>query len=371
MLYIAALLPVFLFLATEGAVTTTQSPVDCHAHAVAVCNKTQLHLNYCGNDGKIYHDVCTLMHALCENHNLRPNYTNPACRVAHVTTTAKPLTPFEQALFSAIEHGIDDRLQKTKELGISSAQAKPIFSVQDHTHKHYVRNPKCWAYDLDLTSISPWNSNLRNRKAGTLISPRHAVWARHYSIATNSTLRFVTRDGTVVDRRVAASRAVNGKGGHGFYGRDIVVGVLDQDVPDTISFAKVMPHQIMKMYPPHDVHLPVLSTDQEEKALVADFFIFNNKSISLRTPGTSSLHHDFYESKISGDSGNPSFFVLHDQLVLLFTFTTGGAGGGTNLLYYHDEINQIMTQLGGGYQLTEIDLGSFLQGNQAVPALVG
>ena len=54
----------------------------------------------------------------------------------------------------------------------------------------------------------------------------------------NSTLRFVTRDGSVVDRTIVRSRLVDPHGGHGFYGRDIVVGLLDSDVPNTISFAK-------------------------------------------------------------------------------------------------------------------------------------
>ena len=110
---------------------------------------------------------------------------------------------------------------------------------QDHAHKHYVRNPACWAADLDLTCMSPWNSDHATRKAGTLVSPRHAVWARHYNIRLNSTIRFVTRSGAVVDRRVVASRLVaRTEAGHSFYGRDIVVGLLDRDVPDTISFAK-------------------------------------------------------------------------------------------------------------------------------------
>ena len=72
-----------------------------------------------------------------------------------------------------------------------------MYNTKDHNHQHYVRNPECWASDLDLTCISPWNSQLRNRKAGTLISPRHAVWARHYNIRVNSTLRFVSTDGYV------------------------------------------------------------------------------------------------------------------------------------------------------------------------------
>nr|KAG5712996.1 hypothetical protein BaRGS_021790 [Batillaria attramentaria] len=222
---------------------------------------------------------------------------------------------FETSLYAAIEHGIDDRLAASRDKGVAPKDALPIFSVQNHNGKNYVRNPDCWAADLDLTSISPWNSNGRNRKAGTLVSPRHAVWARHYNIPVNSTLRFVARDGTVVDRRITATRYVDAHGGSGFYGRDNVVGVLDRDVPASISFAKVMPHTLLTLQPPWDVRLPVLSTDFEEKALVTDFFRYSNRSISLRSPHTSSPRHDYYERKITGDSGNPSFFIIDDELV--------------------------------------------------------
>jgi hypothetical protein len=56
---------------------------------------------------------------------------------------------------------------------------------------------------------------------------------------------------------------------------------------------------------------------------------------------------------------------------LPFSLITGGAGGGTNLIGYYDEINHLMDQLGGGYHLTEIDLSHYLTGGQALPNLIG
>ncbi|WAQ94057.1 hypothetical protein MAR_006528, partial [Mya arenaria] len=76
-------------------------------------------------------------------------------------------------------HGIDDLLYQANHTNHTIDDQKKIFTLQDHGHKRYVRNPHCWAYPLDLTCISPWNSNQGNRKAGTLITPRHAVWAKH------------------------------------------------------------------------------------------------------------------------------------------------------------------------------------------------
>ncbi|XP_076460122.1 uncharacterized protein LOC143293099 [Babylonia areolata] len=359
----------------HAGVPATVSVPDCHAQANETCATTSLtHFTFCASNGHVYHDVCSLVHDICDDHTIGadPHPDPNLCpNMIHTTTTEPPLSAFETSLYSAIEHGIDDRLRASRAKGITPKQALPIFSAQDHAHKRYVRNPDCWAADLDLTCISPWNSNLSNRKAGTLISPRHAVWARHYSIRLNSTLRFVDRRGAVVERRVVGTRLVDSHGGSGFYGRDIVVGVLDSDVPDTVSFAKVMPHHLLTMHPGHNVHLPVLSTDQEEKALVTDFLLYHNHSISLRAPSTSSIHHDYYEPKIVGDSGNPSFFVLGDELVLLFTFTTGGPGGGTNLIGHFHDINHQMNVLGGGYQLTEVDLSRFLSAQETLPSVIG
>ena len=108
--------------------------------------------------------------------------------------TRPPPTQFEINLFKNIIHGIDDRLALSRARGIPVKTAIRIFSTQDHTHKVYVRNKDCWAYGLDLTSISPWNSDFRNKKAGTLISPRHVLWARHYSIHINKTIRYGKRE---------------------------------------------------------------------------------------------------------------------------------------------------------------------------------
>ena len=51
--------------------------------------------------------------------------------------------------------------------------------------------------------IHVFNSNHGIRKAGTLITPRHAVWARHYNMPVNTTLRFVDKNNNVVDRTIA------------------------------------------------------------------------------------------------------------------------------------------------------------------------
>jgi hypothetical protein len=67
----------------------------------------------------------------------------------------------------------------------------------------------------------------------------------------------------------------------------------------------------------------------------------------------------FYRDVIPGDSGSPSFVIINNSAVLLTQWTYGGAGQGDEDVYYAPLINAAMTELGGGYQLTEIDLSAF------------
>ena len=77
---------------------------------------------------------------------------------------------------------------------------------------NYVRNPNCWAYDIDLTCCSPWNMHptLRlpngsltgssNHRAVTLISPRHVLAVRHADFypPVGSLVRFVTKNNVII-----------------------------------------------------------------------------------------------------------------------------------------------------------------------------
>ena len=242
--------------------------------------------------------------------------------------------------------------------GETPSVAKPLYTTQDHDTPNYVRNPDCWAADLDLTCISPWNSTGGATRAGTLVSPRHIVFAKHYMIGVGATVRFVKMDGTVVDRTMTAREYLGDAPqpwGDPIWD-DICVGVLDSDVPAGINFCKILPDTFsnhFSYYKPKGA----MALDQEEKATVVDANPGGAWASAFEP--TDSQRLAFYEEKISGDSGNPIFWIIDGELILISTITWGGPGSGPCYVYKTTEINAAMTSLGGGYQLTTKDLSAY------------
>lgn len=239
---------------------------------------------------------------------------------------------------------IDSRIS-----GQTPAATMPMYDTLDHTTPSYVRNTSCWAADLDLTGISPWNSQSTATRCGTMISPRHILWSHHSSnyVDDGETIRFVTGDNTVVTRTVDTSLQISST--------DIRIGVLTADVPDTIGFYKILPSDYTDVFPDRAVGAPLLVVDQEKQAVVHDV-------VYLGGPGshgepTDSTRASFYELLVSGDSGHPAFLVLDGELVLLGSHRT--ATSFPHLAAYISSINTAMTTLGGGYQLTTVDLSGF------------
>lgn len=271
-----------------------------------------------------------------------------------------PTYTFQHYAYDSLRYmattGIDLRIS-----GLSATAAKPIFSAQDHVTATYVRNTGCWAYNIDLTPISPWNSAGANYQAGTLVSPKHVMFAAHYAVPAGTTIRFVDSGNVVTTRTITGITTLPT---YTSYYPDCTIGGLDSDVPAGISFATILPSTYTGYLPGGVSRIPTIATDYEEKALVTDLSTMTMGSgmygamVAYQVP-IDSKRVQFYEDKIGGDSGNPSFIVVNGKLVLLNVWTFGGPGGGTNITYWKNDLNTIMTNLGGGYTLTEADLSAF------------
>lgn len=269
--------------------------------------------------------------------------------------------------------------------------SKSIFSTRNDNDNTYVRNTGCWAADLDLTCISPWNSTGGSQRCGVLVSPRHILFAAHFQINNGATIRFVDNNNNVVSRTMISKLTHPNYYNPTAYFPDISIGLLDQDVPTSIQFTKILPLNWDNYLPSLNIDndnlfggfggftIPCLYSDQEKKACVTELrsLILPETIGVLPSPGsipwpengrftntlwrTPSISNrlSFFESIVTGDSGSPAFLIINNELVIITVWTFGGAGGGTSLLYFKNDINDMMNTLGGGYQLTEISLSSF------------
>lgn len=272
------------------------------------------------------------------------------------STTSTFVGYVNNSLAKHVSDAIDNRTN-----GTDPNIAKNIYTTQNHSSGIYVRNSGCWASDLDLTCISPWNSTDQQWRAGTLISPRHIIFATHYQINTGATIRFVDNSNNIVTRTMTNKTNITNT--------DFTIGVLDSNVPNTISFAKILPQNSSSYLPSLLLNggslgitytVPCLRLDYEEKALISDLSSLDRGPGFLNALGFTlpilPNRLNYFENIISGDSGNPIFLIINNSLVILTTIT-GGLDG--SVVYYKESINSAMSQLGGGYSLTEIDLGSF------------
>ncbi len=168
-----------------------------------------------------------------------------------------------------------------------------------------------WTKRIDFTGVA-WD----NPRTLTLISPRHALVAKHYQRRAGSMVVFHDRRGDEVPRAIVGTAEIAAT--------DLAVVLLHEDVPRGVTSYRVLP--------PSDTYaesLPgayVLITDKQRKVHVHQVHSLAGRSIAFtRADG---IGEGFYEALVAGDSGNPAFLWLGGEPVLIETHTTGGAGAG-------------------------------------------
>ncbi len=211
----------------------------------------------------------------------------------------------------------------------------------------FVANPDFWAKGIDFSCVSPWNSQEGQCRAGTAISARHIVFASHYAITNGTEITFVGNDGGVVRRRLARCMQVGDS--------DIMVGLLDADLPPTIRPAYVMPRDCTKHIGYGNI-IPVVVFDKEEKALVRDipYFCHGPNIRQLMRKSRDGVRMRFYEDIESGDCGDPAFIVVRNGVILL-TMVQYATGLGHSVFVLREEIQRAMDRLMHGYKLKEYD----------------
>ena len=224
-----------------------------------------------------------------------------------------------------------------------------------HVYSNYgmlITNPVCWVSGIDISCASLKNSTGHNMRSATAISPRHVIMATHFSAPIGTEFSFLGNDGIVYARTLVAANCIQDS--------DINIGLLDESLPATVAYARILPSNYSD-YIGTGRSLPTLVFDYERKALVMDLqdLPVTKGILASCRYSPNPLRALFGEELISGDSGNPRFLIIGDQVVLLNTLWKGGAGSGAFLTLWRSEIQEAMDMLAMGYQLEVVDLSTF------------
>ena len=281
------------------------------------------------------------------------------------SSSPSPITPAE--FTQRVNMGVEARLS-----GKSPTSALAVYSSQDpYTNGGtFVRNPDCWLNGAsNISCFSPAQMSGANwwQRGGTLLTRKHVLFAKHFRtsvISGGTPLRFVTSGGTTVTRNIIQYAD------HPW--TDISIALLDSEVPSSISIAKVLPKnwvdymEISGLNPVYAVGL-----DQQEKALVkistglsGQIISYQGQSINYKmftvneSKMASSPFASFNETVITGDSGNPVFLLLGNELVVVTTWWTPTSGPFVSNEAVYDTVNALIESLspGGGYAMEDIDL---------------
>lgn len=218
-------------------------------------------------------------------------------------------------------------------------------------------NPRFWGRSLDLSCASPWNSGGGRTRAGTLISRRHIVFAKHFSLWKGVRIVFVDNEGNVCPCHIEATKAIDNT--------DIMIGLLNAEVTPSVHPAKLLPDDY-ENHIGNGVGLPVVTLNQNEKLILAELSLLPGADDPRKTVCSYSYKQPhrrvFWEPLVGGDSGNPAFLLVGDQLILLYCLSGGGGGSGPALHLYKREIQKAMDELCPGYRLKCFDFGKSAAG---------
>lgn len=308
---------------------------------------------------------------------------------------------------------------------------KYLWSTHDESTETFIKNPNSWVSSLDMSGfiVACSETGYEARKLGALISPRHFLFAWHFRAPIGTTVYFLDKNGDLHTRTISNHLQTN----------DVGVGILNEDLPDTVSFYPILPrdytryidligkHLIMKDQVAYSSFTGSISgTTLTASSVYQGSFIepgqvLTGTGVSVGTTivsqltgsdgkdgtyvvsisqtvasttitgsGTSGVaipkctirkikagtydytigtswstddnFTDFFEDTSNNDSGSSFFTILNGQIVLLghaqsmtSVLPFEDAGDGLSYHFRLDDINSLMSTLGGSYSLTFIE----------------
>ena len=279
-------------------------------------------------------------------------------------------------LATEMTYQIDSRIEGLND----STGLLSLYSTRATSTGTWTKNENVWSNNgetpLDFSGQSVWNTTGGYTRSGTLISPRHIIFAKHFPINTDAIVTFIDSAGSIVNRTLQSQIQLSDP--DGFEGlSDIVVGILNEDVPETVAYYPILTPEQIDSYFSKDKNIPLIIFNQFDEVIIHKLigftFVCNtsggtcisgaryNTAHSVSNDETQAL---FYKGIIDDDSGNPGFFVINNQPIFNFYHFT--ALSGPTLSHHLTEINDAMATLQGGdtpYQVSTYTTNCFTQIN--------
>lgn len=160
--------------------------------------------------------------------------------------------------------------------------------------KPFSVNEKFWLKDVDFSCASPWNDSCGAARAGTLISKRHVIFAKHFPLWKGCRLLFVDQQGDVCPTTVEATMTLEKC--------DIAIGLLDYEVTPNIHPAKVLPEDYQD-YIGDGKGLPIVTFNQSENVFLTECRGITSNYIA-KVNSTKASWKALGGNIVKGDSGN-------------------------------------------------------------------
>ena len=241
-----------------------------------------------------------------------------------------------------------DIVRRVREADPAVSLGRFLDYTRNAPHDRFVANPRFWLKGVDFSCVSPWNSACGGQRAGTAISKRHIVFAKHFPLWKDVRLVFADDAGGVCPCSIKATKEVPHT--------DIMVGLLNAELTPNIKPAKILPSDAAR-YLGDGRGLPVVTFDRWENVHIAALGAVptNSTDCLMRSFRPPEELVGFSARATGGDSGNPAFLIIDNEPVLLYCLYQGNFGAGHSLRFYQREIQKAMDELCPGYKLEEFD----------------
>ena len=239
-----------------------------------------------------------------------------------------------------------------------------LFSGFTQSTFSWIRNPASWVRIFNWTGYSAGINGLGGVGGGTLITRKHVLLAHHVPYpARPFDIFFVNADSRTFQYKVVNVQQVGDT--------DIAIGTLDRDADASLCVYKVLPDNWVQYARAKSSSfsamgvtgteistvLPVLYTNQDRKVSTADLVNVKAGTADLGIPAFE-VARAFADSIRVGDSGNPIFVPVGNELVLLGGFWKLGTGGVIAsfpwIIDYRSAVEAII-----GQKLQVVDLGRY------------